>query len=86
MEEGEVGGFGETGPENAIIDHGEVQRRYEVEILPGYRLVVSAVTVPLGWWLGRGGGNIGGVAHNAVEGVDLGNRPVGELHRGEVSQ
>ena len=32
LEEGEVGGIGKSGPENAIVDHGEVQRRYE-EIL-----------------------------------------------------
>lgn len=44
MEEGEVGGFRETGPENAVIDHGEVERRDE-EIL--------AV-------IGNGGGDSGG--------------------------
>ena len=32
MEEGEVGGFGEAGAENAIINHGEVEGRNE-EIL-----------------------------------------------------
>lgn len=29
MEEGEVGGLREAGPENAVIDHGEVERRNE---------------------------------------------------------
>lgn len=32
LEEGEVGGFGEAGAENAIINHGEVEGRNE-EIL-----------------------------------------------------
>lgn len=28
MEEGEVGGVREAGAENAVVDHGEVERRY----------------------------------------------------------
>lgn len=37
MEEGEVGAVGEAGAEDAIVDHREVERRREVDLLPPRR-------------------------------------------------
>lgn len=37
MEKCEVGGVRKSGPEDAIIDHGEVKRRYETEVIGGWR-------------------------------------------------
>lgn len=44
MEEREVGGVGEAGAENAVIDHGEVERRTE-EVLAVAVVAVADVTV-----------------------------------------